>query len=378
MPEPVTVTALLVIATITSVIYYAGHRGKKSVTGFYRRRVTAWKGSSPAPAPWGIKAGAVIATGAVGGFLYAWGFVKGLREGMPDGAKTAREWYAKRLAAEKKKEEELPGLCPVCKFNLAKNNWPVQHQNHQGELCRYDWHTDPRWERCPDCKAILVPGTKVCTDCERIATNKQSGDADAPKVAQDKRCRATHDGKQCPETADPLLGNGYCTKDDALAAAAGQRPAGKTDNGRPRMRLVADPDGATEGANSMAIQTATNGDVRNLEQTLAELDAIIKEQVAEYEDAGQALNRAEADLAACEELKRWLIAEQFPPAMQGTAGDLANDLAGVVQAAKDRVAAADQQIQTARDAQTKLAPHGGVKAAVHDAGGMANRSGYAV
>lgn len=375
--------ALLAIAILASVVYTAGGRGRKAVAGFYQRRVNAWKGSSPKPAPLGVKAGAAIATGVVGGGLYLWAFLKGMREGWPEGSKAGRDWYAKRLAKEANGGAEEPGLCPICKFNMAKHGWPVQHKNPQGELCRYDWHTDPRWRRCPHCQAILIPGT-TCTDCDQPKEEAQPAKANGANASRSEttgsqqpaqRCRAKHRGKQCPNDADPLLGNGLCTKDDALAAARPQnRPAKRR---RPQVRLVADPEPGGEGEEKM-INSATNGDVHNLDQILSELATVVDEQTAEYEDAAQALKRAEDELIAGRELQHWLAGQEFPAPMQGRAADLVNDLEGAVKAAEDRLAAAEHQVLSSREASVALAPQTQVKDAVIAAGGMAQRSGYAV
>ncbi|MBC9000533.1 hypothetical protein [Micromonospora aurantiaca (nom. illeg.)] len=471
----ITWIGLIWIAVIATVIYKAGGKGKAAVAGFYRGRVEAWKGSSPEPAPAGVKVGAAIATGAVGGFLYLRGFAKGMKEGWPTGSATARKWYEQRTKKEAGTDE--PGLCPQadCRANLAKMGWPAQHQNRKRELCQYDWKTDSRWQRCPDCKTILLPGDK-CVDCNTTADRKakpvptaapetkpaapaeqqddtcqrfplpwpstqQCTNPKAPgepycqtcidtiekqqtlteelkKVARDephRLCRYNTGRSNCTDLRDEQLGNGYCTRHDALVAAenartsqcrhvsppiGGQGPGERcTDEAtevgdlckrhaktadeqertnRRHLRLASDNTTTTEGGTTVPIETATGGDVRNLEQVRAELDSIIREQEAEREDAQSYLQRVMEEAKWHTDLKHWVEGYNFPDDVIGAVRDLADHTNGRVNAAAARIAAADGTLSDARQALSEVDPHRQVKAAVDQAGGMAVTDAYAI
>ncbi|XTZ13953.1 hypothetical protein ACQSSU_20865 [Micromonospora echinospora] len=496
-----TIVALIIL---THVIYKAGGRGRTAVRGYYQGRVAAWtsgwKGSSPAPAPKGVKAGAAIATGAVGGFLYARGFVKGMREGWPEGAKAGRAWYEQRRKKEAQAKSTEPGLCPDCRTNLAKLGWPEQHQTRSGVLCKYDWHTDPRWKRCGDCNGILIPGITECLDCtQKTTASDQAAKTDASPAekpagqsepaAPDPGCRwigesvpdgrlqcgepvdtgklhcprheaelalieagraaeresaeerdarqCTYkvDGERCTDRKDFYLGNGYCTPHDAAVAlntrlpngqprciwgtSAAEKPANRhgprcdkpqdqerdgycTPHGQEylnrkheqddrrrteqrraterHLHLAASNDNPTTDnrGGTVPIETATGGDVRNIEQANAELDSIIAEQTAELEDAQAAAMRVTDDIARHQKLQQWVETSDFPADVVGTAQALAGQLAGRLTAAQDRIAAADGTLQAARQAKADLARHTPVKAAVDQAGGMAINNAYSV
>lgn len=352
-------TTLIVIVAVAFLLVRAGRRGRNAVTGYYRRRVAAWKRSRPAPTPVGVKVGAGAATALVGAVLFTRGFVAGLREGWPDGKKAAQDWYAKHLADRPLKARPADtNRCPTCRRDLARAGWPQQHTNRHGEPCPYDWSTDPVWRRCPDCQGILPPGGDTCPHCI-------DGQPASPvQCAHHDDC----DG-QCPKPADLAGKSIYCT--DHTKNDAGGKPAAA----QPRLRLVhnADP---TAGGTPVAVDTATGGDVHTVEQANAELDAIEREQTAEREDAQLELARARKDETDHAQLLRWLDSEDFPAELRAVAGQIRDRIAGRIAAAQKRVAAADQLLSDVANAKRLLDPHTTIRDTRAAAGGMARRTAY--
>ncbi|MEU3455559.1 hypothetical protein ABZ671_18455 [Micromonospora sp. NPDC006766] len=377
--------AIFIIVVITTVIYRAGRRGKNAVRSFYQGRIAAWKGSSPAPAPRGVKVGAALATGLVGGVLYTRGFVGGLVQGWPDGSKAAHDWYEART---KKEATSAPATKPK----------PTTEQPAavKDPGCRWIGPDVPRVGISigMNCGERIAPGAPepYCAKhlamveklrAEKAALDRRSEElwAERAKAANgepNRLCRYEMAGRRCLDLRDEKLGNGYCTTHDALVASERARTDEEPAEG-PTLRLVTNNSNPnTEGSTGVPVETATGGDVRNLEQVRAELDSIIREQEAEREDAQQHLQRAMEDAKRHQALQHWVETSDFPDDVRGAALALADHLRGLVDAAAARIAAADGTLNDARQALSDVDPHRQVKTAVDTAGGMAVTDAYAI
>lgn len=358
---------------IAFVIYKAVKRGRGAVTGFYQGRITAWKGSKPTPAPKGVKVGAALATGIVGGFLFLRGFTAGMVQGWPDGKKAGREWYDRKFVSN----EPDMARCPKCRVDLAKQGWPIMHNKPNGEVCKYDWQTDPRWKRCPDCKAILIPGIDECTECvagtprARKTTKPAAPQAEGPAssaIHDDMHPHCIEDGKFC--------GNGRHffprTHSDAERQPAPDAP---------RIRLVhstqtpTGPGGSTTQGGAVAVDTATGGDVQSVEQAKTELASITREQQAEREDAQNEVKRLEQDQVKHAALVQWLTEQMFPTPLVARATEINARYLGRIHAAKQRIHYADAMLASAKRANEQLAAHDEIRSDVQRVG-MAKRSAY--
>lgn len=372
--------AIVWACVIAYVIMRAARRGKTAVKTFYRSRVDAWKGSKPQPAPAGVKAGAALATGLVGGVLFTRGFVAGVVQGWPDGAKAGRDWYQRHLADRPLKGKPADmSRCPKCRINLARLGWPIMHNNRQGEVCPYDWQTDPRWSRCPDCRTILIPGIDTCLECEGKRTKaspKKPAPAKEPAAQPAATVTCAHTdkcGNACPEPADLANNSIYCTGHTQDNTAGGPQ----------RLRLVRNTDaptqpgaGHTEGVVPV-VDTMTGGEVRNLEQAFGELDSIEREATAELEDARAAAQRAEEDGGRYERFAQSMNLLKFSTTIVGTIGQLMEESQGRVAAANARAAAAERALAIVGQVREQLAPHANIREQGQAAGGVAASEAYA-
>lgn len=308
-----------------------------------RAKMVANRPPDPPPSAITARVGAV-AGGAFEAGRLAWraGW-PGARLGWPQGRQHVYDWWQRRngeqpesqprhAADSQPRTDEKPTdltFCPLCGYDLARNRWPLGHHDPTtGRPCGYDYRTDPNWVPCPHCGSPYPPGVDECLVCSRRVAG---GPTRFDPSADEPEPPTTN---QPEETAPPAI---------------------------PKGTPVTMPTTET------IVEINTLDDLRRAAKAQAAQARI------ELDDAAAAVTRAK-------EIHRQAqtMAERAPHVLdndQAAAASCTNFVAPAAKAldaARDRLTAAQATLDAAAAAQAALAPHSGVQGAVRDAGGRAS------
>lgn len=116
----------------------------------------------------------------------------------------------------------------------------------------------------------------------------------------------------------------------------------------------------------MPIETATHGETRTLGATLAELDAVISNARAEFDDATGDEKRAGEEVQQVENMVTNMREKKVDETSVRAVAALLEPFQVRAQQAKDRAAAAEHRLQLATAARTTVQNnHAGIRDAVH-------------